>query len=81
MNPPGETPFCQGVDPAQLVRLAPIFDQVRAAIRVCARYVPGGKPNKDDMRGIFIRVARDHGITPGDLERWWNMWGRTPCDG
>lgn len=81
MNPPGETPFCQGIDDVRAIRLAPIFDQVRAAIRVCSRYVPGGKPNADDMRGIFIRIARDHGITPTDLERWWNMWGRRPSDG
>lgn len=73
-----ETPFCQGVDPVQLVRLAPIFDQVRAAISVCSRYVPGGKPNADDMRGIFARVARDNSITPADLERWWAMWGDKP---
>lgn len=81
MNPPGETPFCQGIDDVRAIRLAPIFDQVRAAIRVCSRYVPGGKPNADDMRGIFIRVARENSVTPDDLARWWKMWGKEPGRG
>lgn len=63
-------------DDVRLVRLAPIFDQVRARIRAAEPYLPGGKPNKDDMRGIFIRVARENDITPDDLERWWNLWGK-----
>lgn len=63
-------------EPATLVRLGPIFDQVRAAIRKAKPFVPGGVPNEEDMRGIFIRVARENSITPEDLERWWKLWGK-----
>lgn len=80
MNPPGETPFVQGVDEVKTVRLAPIFDQVRAAVRKWKPYIPGGVPNAEDMRGIFTRVARENAITPADLERWWNLWGKGPKD-
>ena len=63
-------------DEVQYVRLAPIFTQVRHHIEITRRRVPGGVPNADDMRGIYIRVARENSITPEDLERWWKLWGK-----
>lgn len=63
-------------DPVTAFRLAPLLDAIRARIEAARPYVPGGVPNADDMRGIFNRVAREHGVTPADLERWWNLWGK-----
>ena len=38
-----------------------------------ARFVtPGGHLLEEDLRGIRCRVAREHGITPEDLQRWWD---------
>lgn len=66
----------EGTDLVRDIRLAPLFDAIRARIRAAKPYVPGGVPNADDMHGIFKRVARDHSVTPEDLERWWNKWGK-----
>lgn len=43
-----------------------------------ARFVtPGGHLFEDDLRGIRRRVARDHGVTPEDLQRWYDR--QTPA--
>lgn len=76
MNPKDETPFVQGVDPVTHIRLAPIFDAVRARIKEIKIYIPFGVPNEEDMRGVFRHVSRQHGCTPTDLERWWRMWAK-----
>lgn len=58
------------IDPA-------LKDYLRAQNR--ARFVtPGGRLLEVDLVGIRRRVAREHGITPEDLQRWWDR--TTPAE-
>lgn len=53
--------------------IIPALKAYRLAQRRACFVTPGGVLLKDDLRGIRRRVAREHGITPEDLQRWWDL--------
>ncbi|HMT45493.1 MAG TPA: hypothetical protein PKE59_00095 [Novosphingobium sp.] len=53
----------------------PALRDYRAAILKASRLLPGGQPLREDLDGLRRRVARDHGVTPEDLARWYDRLG------
>lgn len=45
------------------------YDAAQRRARFCT---PGGHLLEHDLAGIRRRAARDHGVTPEDLQRWYD---------
>jgi len=64
-------------DPASAALVAPALQAYRSACAVARRYTVGGVLLDRDLIGIRRRVARAHSITPDDLKRWVELYGRS----
>lgn len=52
--------------------IVPALRAYHRAREVARHHTPGGRLLEVDCHGIRRRVARDHGITPEDLQRWYD---------
>jgi hypothetical protein len=53
--------------------LAPILASFKKHHAAAARHCVGGVPLAEDLKGIYRRVASEHGATPEDVKRWVEM--------
>lgn len=62
-------PRCR-MDNVSRALIAPILADLRERFDTAARHSICGIPTDEDKVGIYRRVARSHGCTPPDVQRW-----------